>query len=180
LASERVPQPGAHAAPFEVRDHVTPLLVGSFCTDAMNVAAKKFPDPAASSVTSFWIVTAMAATVMLIEADFNGFSTDVAVTDTVKFEDTEAGALYVIDVGVRFVSEPQDAPVQPEPESAHVTFGVTVLLLLLVTVATTFTVWPCSMVGAEAGAVMVTLIDELELLPPHPAAKKPTSIPNTA
>jgi hypothetical protein len=116
---------------------------------------------------------------MLIEADFNGFSTDVAVTDTVKFEDTEAGALYVMDVGVRFVSEPQAAPVQPEPESDHVTFGVTVLLLLLVTVATTFTVWPCSMVGAEAGAAMATLIDELEL-PPQPTAKKPTSMPNTA
>jgi hypothetical protein len=30
---------------------------------------------------------------MLIEADFNGFATEVAVTDTVMFEDTEAGAL---------------------------------------------------------------------------------------
>jgi hypothetical protein len=35
----------------------------------------------------------MAATVMLIEADFDGFATEVAVTDTVMVEDTEAGAL---------------------------------------------------------------------------------------
>ena len=88
-----MPQPGEHAAPLAVSDHVTPLPVGSFCTDAMNKAEKKFPEPAASSVTLFWIVTEMAATVMLIEADFNGFATEVAVTDTVMFEDTEAGAL---------------------------------------------------------------------------------------
>ena len=84
-----------------------------------------------------------------------------------------------MDVGVRFVSEPQAAPVQPEPESDHVTLWFIVLLLLLVTAAVTFTVWPCSMVGPEAGLVMATLIDELEL-PPQPAAKKPVSIPSTA
>jgi hypothetical protein len=121
----------------------------------------------------------MAATVMLIEADFDGFSTEVAVTDTVMFEDTEAGALYVTDIGVGFVSEPQDTPVQPEPESAHVTLWFTILLLLRVTAAETFTVWPCSMVGAEAGLAMATIIDELELFPPQPA-ETPASIPNTA
>jgi len=35
----------------------------------------------------------MAATVMLVEADFDGFAADVAVTVAVKFEDTEAGAV---------------------------------------------------------------------------------------
>lgn len=84
------------------------------------------------------------------------------------------------DVGVGFVSEPQAAPVQPEPESAQVTLWFTILLLLLVTAAETFTVWPCSMVGAEDGLAMATLIDELELFPPQPAAKTPASIPTTA
>jgi len=85
--------------PLTVNVHVTPLAVGSFCIVARNWARKKeeFRVPAASSVTLFRIVTTVAGTVMTIDADFDGSSTDVAVTVTARSEGIEAGALYVAE-----------------------------------------------------------------------------------
>lgn len=126
-------------------------------------------------MTLFEIVTVMAATVILIAADFRGFATEVAVTDTTVVEATEAGALYVTFVAVWFVNEPHAVPVHPEPESVHVTPWLAIFMLLLETLAITLTVWPCSMVGAEVGLAMATTIDELAF-PPHPEGIRLPSI----
>jgi hypothetical protein len=74
---------------------VTPALAGSFWTVALNWVLKKEEPraPAASSVTLFWIVTAMATKAMPMEEDFDGCATDVAVTVTKRLEGSEAGAL---------------------------------------------------------------------------------------
>jgi hypothetical protein len=45
----------------------------------------------------------------------------VATTDTTVFDKTDDGAMYVTDVAVWFVSEPQAAPVHAEPEIDQVT-----------------------------------------------------------
>jgi hypothetical protein len=127
------------------------------------------------------MLTAMAATVILIEADFDGFATEVAVTHTVT-PDSEAGALYVTEVAVWFVSEPQACPVHPTPtvESDHVTLGLTAAPMLLETEAVISTVWPISMIGGEAGLVMATMTEELVLVPPQPAAKIAANNPTAA
>jgi hypothetical protein len=67
------------------------------------------------------MATTVAGTLMMIEESFDGFATDAAVTVTVRFAGMEEGALYVTDAEVWFVSDPQAAPVQPEPESDQVT-----------------------------------------------------------
>ena len=81
--------------PLAVNIQVTPALAGSFWTVALNWAEKKeeLRDPAASSVTLFWIVTAMATKAMPMEEDLNGCATEVAVTVTKRLEGSEAGAL---------------------------------------------------------------------------------------
>lgn len=86
------------------------------------------------------MVTTVAGTVIATEADFDGFAADVAVTVTLRSDGMEAGASYVTEVGDWFVSEPQAAPEQPEPESDQVTplFDVS-----LAAVAETLTVCPC-------------------------------------
>jgi hypothetical protein len=76
----------------------------------------------------------------MIEASFDGFAIDAAVTVTARFAGTEEGALYVTDAEVWFVSDPQAAPVQPEPESDQVT---PLLDVSLMTVAAMLTVCPC-------------------------------------
>jgi len=47
--------------------------------------------------------------------------TEVAVSVTVAGLGTAAGALYVTELEVMLESEPQVAPLQPEPERAQVT-----------------------------------------------------------
>ena len=118
---------------------------------------------------------------MLIEADFDGFSTEVAVTHTVT-PDSEAGALYVTEVAAWFVSEPHAWPVHPTPavESDHVTLELTTAPVLLETEAVILTDWPISMAGGEAGLVMATMMEELVLMPPQPAAKTDAKNPSTA
>lgn len=56
VTCDSVPQEGEQATPFAVSDQVTPLLVESFCTVAVNVLALV---PAWTDVTLFVIVTAM-------------------------------------------------------------------------------------------------------------------------
>jgi hypothetical protein len=59
-------------------------------------------------------------TVTFIEADFVASATEVAVTLTAKFADTEFGAVYVADAVV-LVSVPHAAPVQDDPDTLQVT-----------------------------------------------------------
>jgi len=54
-------------------------------------------------------------------ADFVPSATDVAVNVTVAGVGTEDGAVYVTDVDVTFVSEPQVVPEQPLAERLQVT-----------------------------------------------------------
>jgi hypothetical protein len=62
-----------------------------------------------------------AVTVMVADADFVPSATEVAFIVTVAVVGTAAGAVYVADVVVTFVSVPHVAPEQPVPESDHVT-----------------------------------------------------------
>ena len=86
-----VPQAGAHAVPFCVRVQETPLLLESFVTVAVNC----------------WVVATMTLAVVgeietpvprivtVAAADSVGAVTDVAITVTVGFAGTVAGAVNV-------------------------------------------------------------------------------------
>jgi hypothetical protein len=60
-------------------------------------------------------------TVIVAVARFVVSLTEVAVSTTVAGLGTAAGALYVTELVVMLVSEPQVAPLQPVPERAQVT-----------------------------------------------------------
>jgi hypothetical protein len=60
-------------------------------------------------------------TVIVAVALFVVSLTEVAVSATVAGLGTAAGALYVTELVVMLVSEPQVAPLQPVPERAQVT-----------------------------------------------------------
>jgi hypothetical protein len=66
------------------------------------------------------VIEGGGTTVTLTVADFVVSAIEVATIDTVRFAETVAGALYVADVVVTFVSVPQAAPVQLLPDTAHV------------------------------------------------------------
>lgn len=66
-------------------------------------------------------VTERASTLIACEVDLLLSATDVAVTLTVRFAATVAGAVYVAEPDVTFDSEPQAAPVQPVPVRLQVT-----------------------------------------------------------
>ncbi len=75
-----MPQPGEQAVPLCVKVHVTPLLAGSFVTVAVNCWV-------ALTVTVGFVgemLTLMAGTVIVVEADLLGSATEVAVMVTVK------------------------------------------------------------------------------------------------
>lgn len=93
-----MPHPGEHGVPLAINVHVTPALLGSFCTDALNCAEKLLSAPAASSVTLLWMITTVAGTVTTIEVNLETCATDVAVIFTVRSEGIAVGALYVTDV----------------------------------------------------------------------------------
>src|ERR1700719_3512027 len=99
--------------------HVTPALLGSLKTVAVNccvwevVIEPRLGETVTESVPGVIVTVAVAAWVLS--------ATEVAVTVTVDGFGTAAGALYVAAVVVTLVNEPQAVPLQPAPESDHVT-----------------------------------------------------------
>jgi hypothetical protein len=104
-------------------------------------------------------------TTTVAEADLVLSVAEVALTVTVKFAETEAGALYVTDVGVELVRVPQAEPVQPVPETLHVT---PLLLESLATVAVNCCVAPAC-TEAVAGATRRVIAGAAAPPPPQPA-----------
>ena len=111
----------APAQPVPKRDHVTPLFCESFCTVALKFAVVETCTESDVGLTPTEIGSGTAVTVIVADADFVPSATDVAFSATVAGAGTNAGAVYVTEVVVTFVSVPQLAPEQPVPESAHVT-----------------------------------------------------------
>jgi hypothetical protein len=110
-----------HVAPLQpvpVRVHVTPLFWASFVTVAV-----KFWVLLTLTVAAVGATTTPTGAVTVIAA-FDVFvvsPTEVAFKVTAAGLGTLAGALYVTEVVVTFVSVPHVAPLQPVPESDHVT-----------------------------------------------------------
>jgi len=103
-------------APFSA--HITPL----FCESFVTVAVKFCVLPALTvadvgeTLTPTGAVTVIAAVELFVVS-----ATDVAFSVTAAGLGTLAGALYVTDVVVTFVSVPHVAPLHPVPDSDHVT-----------------------------------------------------------
>jgi hypothetical protein len=92
---------------------------------------------------------------MIAPADLVPSATEVAVSATVP-EGTEAGAVYVIaapDALDGLETLPHAAPLQPAPDSAHVT---PLFALSFVTVAVKLIPWPGCM-NAVAGATVTEI-----------------------
>ena len=102
-------------------DHVTPLFCESFCSVAVKAAVVDTCTDVEVGLTPTEIGNGAAVTVIVADADFVPSATEVALSVTVAGIGTAAGAVYVADVVVTFVSVPQLAPEQPVPESDHVT-----------------------------------------------------------
>lgn len=102
------PQVGEHGTPFCTGAHVTPLLAPSFLTVAVNCCVAFTPISTEAGDTE--TVIGGGTTVTLANADLVASVTEVAVSVTVGFAGTVAGAVYVVSaplavvVGVR---EPQ-------------------------------------------------------------------------
>src|SRR5262249_35757747 len=107
--------------PDPERLHVTPLFWRSFCSAAEKPALCETCTDEELGLTETVIGCADVVTVMVAEDDLLVSATDLAVSVTVAGEGAEAGALYVADVAVTFVSAPQLAPEHPAPETLHVT-----------------------------------------------------------
>ncbi len=107
------------AAGFELQ--VTPWLFTSFVTVAVNTipcftaTPPRFGDKLTLGVLPP-LVTVIVATPFLVPS-----AIDVAVSVTVAGLGTFAGAVYVTDFVVAFVSVPQAAPLHPVPLTLHVT-----------------------------------------------------------
>ncbi|MGD0922782.1 MAG: hypothetical protein ABSA70_13595 [Terriglobia bacterium] len=89
------------------------------------------------------VMLGTGVTTTVEDADLVVSATEVAFTETVKLEETDAGALYFAVVAVVLVKVPQAAPVHAVPETLQVT---PLLLESFATVAVKFTVCPWSMV----------------------------------
>ena len=161
LAADKVP----HVAPLQpvpVSVHVTPL----FCVSFVTVAVK------------FWVLltltvaavgaraTATAAVTVMDAFDvFVVSPTDVAFRVTAAGLGTLAGALYVTEVVVTFVSVPHAAPLQPVPESDHVTplapvsFIKVAVKFCLPMPACTFAVVGESVIEITGAVVIVTVVE---------------------
>jgi hypothetical protein len=107
--------------PVPESDQVTPLFCESFCNVAVKAAVVETCTDVEVGLTPTEIGNGAAVTVIVAAADFVPSATDVAFSVTVAGAGTPAGAVYVADVVVTFVSVPQLAPEQPVPESDHVT-----------------------------------------------------------
>jgi hypothetical protein len=83
-------------------------------------------------------------------------ATEVAVTTTVKLAETDAGAIYVADVGVRLANVPHALPAQAAPVAVHVTPA---FVESPVTLAVNCMACPWSMLGGTVGLI-VTRISE--------------------
>ena len=127
-----------HVAPLQpvpLKAQVTPLFAVSFCTVAVNACDPLTCTDAVVSDSATAIAGGVAVTVIIAAADFVLSATDVAVIVTVAGAGTLGGAVYVTAVPEALVmleSAPHVPPLQPAPESAHVT---PLLELSLVTVA---------------------------------------------
>jgi hypothetical protein len=139
-AADSVPQ-AAPLQPFPDSVHVTPLFCESFCTVAVNGCIAPVCTLALVGETVTTIPAGAAVTVIVAAADFVVSATDVAVNVTVAGEGTLAGAVYVMPVPDALEaadSVPQVVPLQPAPESDHVT---PLFELSLVTVAVKVCPW---------------------------------------
>ena len=91
LAGATVPQAGEHEVPFWVRVQVTPPLLGSLATVAVNCCVALSATLAVVGATDTEI--GGRVTVTVAEADLVLSATEVAVTVTVAGEGTVAGAV---------------------------------------------------------------------------------------
>ncbi len=107
--------------PVPESDHVTPLFCESFCSVAVKAAVVDTCTEVEVGLTPTEIGNGAAVTVIVADADFVLSATDVAFSVMVAGVGTDAGAVYVADVVVTFVSVPHVAPEQPVPERDHVT-----------------------------------------------------------
>ena len=114
-----------HALPVQlVPDSIqfTPLFAESFCSVAANVCVPPVTTLAIDGATTREIAEP-AVSVIVAFADLLESSTEVAVSVTVGGFGTAAGAVYITaapDAAFAPESEPQEAPVQPGPDSVHV------------------------------------------------------------
>ena len=88
-AGEMLPQADAQRVPLCVSVQVTPLFAGSFVTVGVNCCVPLTTTEAVGGVTE----TRSGATVTISEADLVMSDAEVAVTVTVRFAETEAGAV---------------------------------------------------------------------------------------
>src|SRR6185369_12327903 len=103
LAGEGVPHVAPQLIPFWARLQFTPLFAGSFATCPVNTCVALNGISPAPGETD----TAIAGTTMLAKPDLVVSAAEVAVTVTVRsLTGAVAGALYVTDVLVAFVSVP--------------------------------------------------------------------------
>jgi hypothetical protein len=116
--------------------HVTGCAPPDSCRVAL------YAVPSAALASDVVAIVGSGATVTAAEAVFVASATEVAVRVTARLLATAAGALYVSDVIVTFVSVPHAAPVQAVPEMVHMT---PLLPESFVTVAVKLTVCPWSM-----------------------------------
>jgi hypothetical protein len=107
--------------PVPESDQVTPLFCKSFCNVAVKAAAVDTCTDVERGLTPTEIGSGAAVTVIVADADFVPSATEVALIVMVAGAGTAAGAVYVAEVVVTFVSVPHVAPEQPVPESDHVT-----------------------------------------------------------
>ena len=104
--------------------HVTPSLVGSFCTTAENFRVCEVVMPPRLGERATPRLAGIANTVILVLPDDWRSVTEVAVSVTLAGLGAFAGAVYAIDAPdalAELESVPQRAPAQPEPTSVHVT-----------------------------------------------------------
>jgi hypothetical protein len=131
-------------------DHVTPLLLTSFCNVAVTGNDWEMVVPPRFGEMETLMAPAVPVRVMVAEAFRELYAAEVAVRVTVAGFGTEAGAVYVmgtpelLEVAER---EPHVAPLQPEPLSDHRT-------LLLRRVVVTVAVNCCLPPGAATVAVL--------------------------
>lgn len=136
-------------------DQLTPPWAGSFATVA--VMETVCPCGMVGGEVGEVMVTEIGGgvTVTVIEAVLLVSPTEVAVTVTARFAETEAGAAKVVGVPLAVLA----GLTEPHADTAQLTAQVTPWLAgSMATVAVMETVWPCWMVGGEAGEVMVTVI----------------------
>jgi hypothetical protein len=111
------------------------------------------------------IIAGGGMTLNVTEFGLFGLATGVAVTVTLKLDETDAGALYTTEVAVTLVKVPHEEPEHPGPVALHVT---PLLPVSSIRLAVKCRVCPWSMLGGMAGLIVAETSKMLFDEPPQP------------